>query len=200
MFFRKNNKPAGPVDFLIAGLGNPGRKYEGTRHNIGFAVIEALSARLSAPVKKIRFQSLCGEARIEDKRVLLMMPQTYMNNSGIAVREAMRFYKLAPEQLLVVCDEVALPAGAVRIRRSGSDGGQKGMASILYHLQSDQFPRIRIGVGAKPHPDYELADWVLSKFSPNEAKVMVEAVDNASAAVVTLVGEGIERAMNLYSK
>lgn len=199
MLFRKN-KPAGPVDFLIVGLGNPGKQYEATRHNAGFIALEALAEKLAVRVDRVRFQSFCGEAAIGDKRVLLLMPQTFMNNSGEAVCEAMRFYKLSPEQLLVFSDDISLPVGTVRVRRKGSDGGQKGLRSIIQLGGSDQFPRIKLGVGQKPHPDYDLAAWVLSKFTKEEQPKMLEAARSAAEAAC-LVAEGrIEEAMNRYSR
>lgn len=136
----------------MAGLGNPGKQYEGTRHNAGFMALEALAERLGVPVTRVRFKSYCGEAVIGEKRALLLMPQTFMNLSGEAVCEAMRFYKLPPERVLVMMDDISLPVGVIRLRRKGSDGGQKGMRSIITLSGSDQFPRIKLGVGAKPHP------------------------------------------------
>ena len=171
MFFKKKPAP-GPVDFIVAGLGNPGKQYEATRHNAGFIALEALAEKLDADVRRIKFKSYCGEAAVGDKRVLLMMPQTYMNNSGEALREAMQFYKLSPQQVLVMMDDISLPVGTIRIRRKGSDGGQKGMRSIITLTGSDQFPRIKLGVGEKPHPDYDLAAWVLSKFTKEEQPVI----------------------------
>lgn len=168
MFFKKQ-RSAGPVDFIVAGLGNPGKQYEGTRHNAGFMALEALAERLGVPVTRVRFKSYCGEAVIGEKRALLLMPQTFMNLSGEAVCEAMRFYKLPPERVLVMMDDISLPVGVIRLRRKGSDGGQKGMRSIITLSGSDQFPRIKLGVGAKPHPDYDLAAWVLSRFTKEEA-------------------------------
>ncbi len=198
MFFKK--KLSGPIDFLVVGLGNPGKQYEATRHNAGFMAIEALAEKLGCRVNRVKFKSLCGEAEINGKRVLLMKPQTYMNLSGQAVTEAMGFYKLPPEQVLVMYDDISLPTGTIRIRRKGSDGGQKGMANIIYLSGSDQFPRIRLGIGDKPHPDYDLAAWVLSKFTPAEAKLMAEAAKRAAEAALLIVDGQIEKAMNLYSR
>ena len=199
MLFRK---PAltGAVDFIIAGLGNPGKKYEGTRHNAGFMVIETLASMTDTRVNRAKFKSLCGEAVIGGKKVLLMMPQTYMNNSGEAVREAMAFYKLPPERCLIVCDDVTLPVGTIRIRRKGSDGGQRGVRSIITLCGSEQFPRIKLGVGQKPHPDYDLAAWVLSRFADNDKPAMRNAVKNAAEAAEVIVQESIEAAMNRFSK
>ena len=198
MFFKK--KPTGPVDFMIVGLGNPGKQYEATRHNAGFIAMEALADKLGAEVKRIKYKSYCGETTIGDKRVLLMMPQTYMNNSGEAVREAMQFYKLTPAQVLVMMDDISLPVGKIRIRRKGSDGGQKGMRSIITLTGGDEFPRIKLGVGAKPHPDYDLAAWVLSKFTKEEQPLMVEAAKRAADAACLIAEGDIDAAMNQFSR
>lgn len=199
MFFRKS-KPAGPVDFLVAGLGNPGKKYEGTRHNAGFMALEALAQELGIKVNRVKFKSYCGEGSIGEKRVLLMMPQTFMNRSGEAVREAMQFYKLPPERCLILFDDISLPVGAVRVRRKGSDGGQRGMRSIIELAGSEQFPRIKLGIGAKPHPDYDLKDWVLSRFSAQDAAKMVEAAQQAAQAAQLIVQNNIDEAMNRFSR
>ncbi len=199
MFFRKA-KPAGPVDFLIVGLGNPGKKYEGTRHNAGFVALEALARKLDVRVNKSKYKSLIAETVIGEKRVLLMMPQTLMNLSGEAVTEAMRFYKLKPEQVLVMLDDITLPVGVLRIRRKGSDGGQRGMRSIITLSGSEQFPRIKIGVGQKPRPDYDLAAWVLSKFTGEEATKIQEAADKAAEAACRIVEGDLDGAMNAYSR
>lgn len=199
MFFRKA-APMGPVDFLLVGLGNPGKKYEGTRHNAGFMVLEALAELSGTRINRSKFKALCGEAVIGGKKVLLMMPQTFMNNSGEAVREALSFYKLPPERCLVVCDDITLPVGTVRLRRKGSDGGQRGMRSIITLCGSEQFPRIKVGVGQKPHPDYDLAAWVLSRFPENEKVPLREAVSNAVEAAQLIVQGEMDVAMNRYSK
>lgn len=199
MLFQKS-KPAGPLDFIVVGLGNPGKQYEATRHNAGFIALEALADKLGVKITKVRFKSFCAEASIGDRRVLLMMPQTFMNLSGEAVTEAMRFYKLPPERVLVMFDDISLPVGTVRVRRKGSDGGQKGMRSIITLSGSDQFPRIKIGVGEKPHPDYNLADWVLSRFTKDEAARMVEAARSAAEAACLIVEDSVDAAMNRYSR
>lgn len=199
MFFRKQ-QPAGPVDFIIAGLGNPGKQYEGTRHNAGFMVLEALEERLHTKVTRVRFRSFCGEAAIGDRRVLLLKPQTFMNNSGEAVRDAMHFYHIPPEHTLILLDDITLPVGSVRVRRKGSDGGQRGMRSILELTGSDQFPRVKIGVGEKPHPDYDLARWVLSRFTEDEKPRLLEAVHHAADAAVLIAQDQVDEAMNRYSR
>ncbi len=199
MFFRKRS-PLGAVDFMVVGLGNPGKKYEATRHNAGFMVVEALAALTNTRVNRAKFKSLCGECVIGDKKVLLLLPQTMMNNSGEAVREALSFYKLPPERCLVVCDDITLPVGTIRIRRKGSDGGQRGMRSILSLCGSEQFPRIKVGVGQKPHPDYDLAAWVLSRFSATEQPPLQEAVANAVQAAELIVNDDMQTAMNRFSR
>lgn len=198
MFFLKH-KQTGPIDFLIVGLGNPGKKYAGTRHNAGFAAIEAIAAKFEVNINKVKFKSLCREARIGDKRVLLLMPQTYMNLSGDAVFEAVRFYKLEPKQILVLFDDASLPVGTVRIRQKGSDGGQKGVRSIISQLGSDDFLRIKIGIGQKPHPDSDMASWVLSRFTKQETDVILNAVNKAAEATCMIVQGDIDGAMNKYS-
>ncbi len=198
MFFKA--KASGPVDWLIVGLGNPDKKYVGTRHNAGFAALEALAEKLSVRVDRVKYKSFCGEARIGDSRVLLMMPQTYMNNSGEAVREAMQFYKLPPERVLVMFDDISLPVGTIRVRRNGSAGGQKGMASIIQLCGSDRFPRVKVGVGEKPHPEYDLAAWVLSKFTKEEAPLLVDAARRAADAACLIAQGQIDEAMNRFSR
>lgn len=199
MLFRKS-VPSGAVEFLIAGLGNPGKQYEGTRHNAGFMALEALAEELDVKVNRVKFKSFCGEAVIGDKKVLLLMPQTFMNLSGEAVRDAMQFYKLPPEKCLILFDDISLPVGNIRVRRKGSDGGQNGMKNIIYLTGSDQFPRVKLGIGAKPHPDYNLADWVLSKFTKEEAPKILEAARNAAKAACLIAEGNIDQAMNRYSK
>ena len=189
----------GPIDFLVVGLGNPGKKYENTRHNAGFMALSALADDLHVSVTRSRFKSLCGEGTIGDKRVLLLFPQTYMNCSGESVAEAMRYYKLTPEQLLVFSDDVSLPLGTVRVRRKGSDGGQKGLRSIVDYIDSEDFARIKLGIGAKPHPQMELADWVLSRFTQAELKTMADAAGRAADAAKLVVVGRIDDAMNQFS-
>ena len=192
-------KKTGGVEYLIVGLGNPDRKYENTRHNCGWMAVDHLAEKLGCKVNRIKFKSFTGKARVGNTRVLLMKPTTYMNNSGQAVVEAMQFYKLPPENVIVIFDDISLDVGKMRIRQKGSDGGQKGMRSIIYLSGSDAFPRIRIGIGAKPSPDWELADWVLSRFSKDEGKKLEEIFDNAADAVELITEGRIDRAMNLYN-
>ncbi len=198
MFFKKS-KPAGPIDFIIVGLGNPGTKHENTRHNAGFMALDALAKDLGVKVDRVRFRAYCGEGKIGDKRVLLMKPQTFMNNSGEAVREAMQFYKLPAEQVLLLFDDISLPVGGLRVRRNGSAGGQNGVKSIIGLCGSDAFPRVKLGIGAKPHPDYNLAEWVLSRFSKDELKTMQQTAEKAVGAARLIVDGNIDEAMNRYS-
>ena len=199
MLFRKS-KPTGQIDFLIVGLGNPGKKYEKTRHNAGFEAMDRLADALGVNVNRVKFKSLCAETVIGDKKVLLMMPQTLMNNSGQAVQEAAAFYKIPPERILVICDDITLPVGTIRIRRKGSDGGQRGVRSIITLLGSENFPRIKIGVGQKPHPDYDLAAWVLSRFTKEELPLLSDAATRAADAAALIVQDDINEAMNRFSR
>ncbi len=192
-------KDKSTFEYLIVGLGNPGKKYEFTRHNAGFLFVDILSEKFAFTVKKLKFHALIGEARINGKRCLVMKPQTMMNCSGEAVKEACSFYKIPPENVIVVFDDISLDVGKLRIRRNGSAGGHNGIKSIINHLGSDNFPRIKVGVGAKPHPDYDLADWVLSEFTRTEGKQLRVAVDNACEAVALMVSGETERAMSNFN-
>ena len=184
---------------IIAGLGNPGSKYETTRHNIGFIAVDRFAQLNGCKINKIRFKSLIGDCRIGANRVLLMKPSTFMNLSGEAVTEAMRFYKIPPERVIVFSDDISLDLGKLRVRRKGSDGGQKGLRSIIYLSGSDEFPRVKIGVGAKPSPEWDLADWVLSRFTSSEIKLLEPVIDNACDAAELIVRGDIEKAMSLYN-
>lgn len=194
------SKPApGPVKFLIVGLGNPGKQYEGTRHNAGFLVLDTLAENMGVKMNRIKFKGLCGEGMLSEKKVLLLKPSTFMNLSGQSVREAMAFYKLPPERVLIVFDDISLPPGKLRIRRMGSDGGHNGMKNILYLSGKDTFPRIKVGVGAKPSPDWDLADWVMSRFTDKEAASLREAADHAAKACALIVDGKIDQAMNQFN-
>ncbi|MEZ3496126.1 MAG: aminoacyl-tRNA hydrolase [Lachnospiraceae bacterium] len=201
MFQRKtfNSSSVGAPEFMIVGLGNPDRKYEFTRHNAGFLCVDMLAQKHGFTVKKLKFRSLLGNAVIGGHRCLILKPQTYMNLSGEAVREAAAFYKIPPERILVLFDDISLDVGKLRIRRKGTDGGHNGIKNIIYHLASDKFPRIKIGVGKKPHPDYDLADWVLSEFKKDEEAPLKSALENACAAVELLLDGETDKAMNLYN-
>ncbi len=191
---------SGPVEYIICGLGNPGTQYENTRHNAGFMAIDTIAGNLKADVKKLKFKSLTGDVMIGGKRCLLMKPTTFMNNSGEAVIEALNFYKLKPEQLIVIYDDISMDVGRTRIRRKGSDGGHNGIKSIILQTNSDNFPRIKIGVGAKPHPDYNLADWVLSSFLKEQAEDLENALSNAAKAAELMAQGKTDEAMNKYNK
>ena len=188
-----------PVAWLVAGLGNPGDQYEHTRHNAGFQVIDALSQRGGFPVRRLKFHALTQTALIGGQGVLVMKPLTYMNLSGQAVGEAARFYKLPPHQVLIISDDVDLPLGKLRIRKGGSAGGHNGLKRVIQHLGTDQFPRLKVGVGRKPPPDYDMADWVLGQFQGADRTAMDQAADQAAQAVECLLAQGIDRAMNRFN-
>lgn len=198
--FGRNKAIGRTPEYLIVGLGNPGREYERTRHNAGFLFLDALAERIHVSVKRLKFQSLCGDGELAGHRCLLLKPQTFMNNSGQAVREAAAFYKIPPERVLVVYDDVSLEPGVLRIRRKGSDGGHNGVKSILYHLESDRFPRIKLGVGKKPHPEYDLASWVLSTLPQREYDALKIAAGYACDAAELIVSNKMDEAMNRYSR
>lgn len=192
-------KRPGPAQWLVVGLGNPGPKYEWTRHNVGFLVVDELAERANLPVQKLKFKALTNTALIGGQSVLLMKPTTYMNLSGEAVGQAARFYKIPPERVLVISDDVALPQGKLRIRRSGSAGGHNGLKNIIAHLGSDQFPRVKVGVGGKPHPDSDMADWVLSKFTGPDKTAMEQTIHRAADAVTCLLEQGVDQAMASFN-
>jgi PTH1 family peptidyl-tRNA hydrolase len=183
--------------WLIAGLGNPGRNYELTRHNAGFLAVELLARRHGVKLNKLKFEGLCGEWREQD--ALLILPQTFMNESGRCLRRAMDYYKIPAERVLAVFDDASLPPGRLRVRRDGSDGGHNGVKSLLYHLGGGSVPRINIGVGEKPRPEMDLADWVLGIPSPADQKWIGAALDLAADAAETILTQGIEKAMNDFN-
>lgn len=189
----------GKIEYVIAGLGNPGLEYEGTRHNAGFSVIDALAAELGEDVSRLRFKGKTAEVTIGSKRCLLLKPTTYMNNSGEAVVQALEFYKIPVEHLIVICDDISLDPGKLRIRRKGSHGGHNGLRSICELTGSDDFPRIKIGVGKKPHPDYDLAKWVLGKFGKEDSAKLKTAAENAVQCIRLMVEDKTGEAMNKYN-
>lgn len=194
MFFSK-----GGVEWIAAFLGNPGLKYNGTRHNAGFMAADAAEKKFNVRINKMRFKALTQIVDIQGHKVLLMKPQTYMNLSGDAIVQAAKFYKIPPERVIVVSDEIALPIGRLRIRRGGSAGGHNGLKSVIAQLGTDQFPRIRMGVGAPPHPDYDMADWVLASFKGQDAADMEQAAKKAADAIECYIIEGADKAMNIYN-
>ncbi len=190
---------SGPIDWLVVCLGNPGDRYASTRHNMGYLVGDVLSERHKIRVRRIRFHALCGDGTIGGCRVLLLKPQTYMNLSGTAVQEAVSFYKLPPERVLVLVDDIALPPGRIRIRQSGSAGGHNGLKNIIARLGTDQFPRVKVGVGAPPHPDYDQVDWVLGIPQGDDRTAIGQALERAADAVETILRDGFDKAMNEYN-
>lgn len=183
--------------YVIAGLGNPGKKYENTRHNMGFITIDQLAEKHNIKTDKLKFKALVGEGRIAGQKVLLVKPQTYMNLSGESIREVMNFYKLEPENLIVIYDDIDIEAGALRIRKFGSAGTHNGMKSVVYQLQSDRFPRIRLGIGSQKQGD--LVNFVIGGFSPKEVPVLKEAVNHAVLAIECIIEDGIDKAMNQFN-
>lgn len=187
------------VDWLIVGLGNPGREYEKTRHNVGYRAADLLAKDAGVKIDRAKFRGLTRTAALAGQKVLLLKPETYMNNSGEAVQLAAMFYKVPIAHILVLSDDVSLPVGKIRVRAEGSAGGHNGLKSVISHLGSQDFPRIKIGVGAKPHPDYDLADWVLSTFSSEEEKALAPALAHAAEAVLELIQHGPVQAANRFN-
>ena len=196
---KKEEKTTAPISFLIVGLGNPGAKYEKTRHNVGFIAVDDIANRLGVKIDRAKYHALITEVVIDGKRGIIMKPETYMNNSGIAVAEAARFYNIPPEMVIVLHDEISFDPGLFRIRRKGSAGGHNGLKSIIEHLGSQDFPRLKLGVGQKPHPEYDLAAWVLSRFKNDEVEPLKSAAKNACDAIKLIVGEKIDMAMNKFN-
>ena len=198
MIFGKN-RSSGGVEWLLVCLGNPGDPYENTRHNVGFQVADEIAARKDVPVQRLKFRALTNTVELGGAKVLLMKPVTYMNLSGEAAREAAAFYKVPPERVLVVSDDVALPPGRLRIRKGGSAGGHNGLKNLIQHLGTDQFPRVRVGVGEKPHPDYDLADWVLGRFTKEQGEALEQACSHCDDIVRLFVAGRLDEAMNRYN-
>lgn len=194
MLFQKPN-----VSWMIVGLGNPGRQYDKTRHNVGFRTVDLLANQFGGKIDRAKYKCLIGTVTVEGEKLLLVKPQTFMNSSGEAVLWASRYYKLPPERIAVISDDISLPLGRIRIRAEGSAGGHNGLKSIIAGLGTQAFPRIRIGIGAKPHPDFDLADWVLSNFSAQEEKLLAPAIENAAEAVKALVCGGVQCAAAAFN-
>lgn len=188
-----------PISHIIVGLGNPGDEYTFTRHNAGFLTLDYVSQKCACKINRLKFKALTADVTLGGKRVLLMKPQTYMNNSGEAVREAAEFYKIPAENIIVVCDDVNFDIGVMRIRKKGSDAGQKGVRSIITHLNTDAFPRIKVGVGKKPDSGYDMADWVLSKFSSDEQKKLYGIIENSYDAINLMLSGKTDEAMAKYN-
>lgn len=196
---KEKAEPAGSPEYIIVGLGNPGEKYENTRHNAGFMTLDKLAAKCGVQLKKLQFKSLTAVADVNGVTCLLMKPTTFMNNSGEAIVEAMNFYKIPAENVIICFDDISLEPSNIRIRRKGSDGGHNGMKSIIYLTGFDTFPRIKIGVGKKPHKDYDLAAWVLSHFTEDERKLMEQGTDKAVSSLELMVKGRTDEAMNKYN-
>lgn len=197
MFFKSRQKT---FEYLIAGLGNPGMQYENTRHNAGFLSVDALCNELNVKLTRHKFDSVFGDAQISGKRVIIAKPQTFMNNSGRAVSELCRFYKIPADRIIVIFDDISLPVGNIRIRRKGSAGGHNGIKDIMELLGTEDIMRIKVGVGDKPDADYDLKDWVLGKMPKEQADAFNGAFNAAAAAVREIISNGIDSAMNKYSK
>ena len=186
-----------PITHIIAGLGNPGDKYYLTRHNAGFLTMDYISQKYSIKIDRVKYKAICGEGMIAGKSVLLMKPQTMMNLSGEAVSAAAAFYKIPPENIIVICDDVNFDVGKLRARAKGSDGGQKGVRSITQLLGTEEFPRIKIGVGKKPHPDFDMADWVLSEFSESDKKALFECFPSICSGIEKILSGDFDAAMQI---
>ena len=195
----KQNKPSVPIEYLVVGLGNPGSQYENTRHNAGFMTIDYIAKHLNINVDKLKFKSLIAEASVADKRVLLMKPQTFMNLSGQAVMEALSFYKIPIENVIVIYDDISLEPGKIRIRLKGSAGGHNGIKNIIYLSNKDTFPRIKMGVGKKPNQNWDLADWVLSSFCQSDKEKLDSSFEKAFASLKLLLNGKPEEAMNKFN-
>ena len=185
--------------WLIVGLGNPGREYEKTRHNCGFRAVELLAQQLGCKIDRLKFQGLYAQTEYGGRKLFLLKPQTYMTLSGRSVLQLSAFFHIPPQRIIVMFDDISLEPGRLRVRPDGSAGGHNGIKSIIQELGSSDFPRVKIGVGAKPHPDYDLADWVLSTFSAQEEKALAVALDNAVKAALTIVGSGVSEAANRFN-
>ena len=185
--------------WLIVGLGNPGREYERTRHNVGFRGVDMLAQKLGCKIDKAKFQGLYGQVNYNGGKLFLLKPQTFMNLSGRSVLQLSAYYSIPPERIIILFDDISLPPGRLRIRAEGSAGGHNGIKSVISELGSQAFPRVKIGVGAKPTPEFDLADWVLSTFSAKEEKDLSFALENAVEAALTIIDRGVPEAANKYN-
>ena len=192
-------KKSSGENWLVVGLGNPGREYEKTRHNCGFRAVDLLAEQLGTKIDKLKFQGLYAQVNYEGKKLFLLKPQTYMNLSGRSVLQLSAYFNIPPQRIIVMFDDISLEPGRLRIRADGSAGGHNGIKSIIQELGSQEFPRIKIGVGAKPNPNYDLADWVLSVFSANEEKALAVSLDNAAKAALAVIDRGVPEAANRYN-
>ena len=199
IFPRRRPSQTGSVNWIVAGLGNPGRQYENTRHNVGFMALDLLSKRWGIPVRKPRFGSVHGMGRAIGAQVLLLRPLTYMNRSGEALRDCLRFYKIPPAKTIVLYDDTSLPVGKLRIREKGSSGGHNGIKSIQTHLRTDAFPRVKIGIGTPDNPDYQMSDWVLGRFKTGEESAIRAALARVCDVVEDIIVNGVPSAMNKYN-
>ena len=191
-------KPTGE-SWLIVGLGNPGREYEKTRHNAGFRCLDIIAESLGCRVDKLKFQGLYGQASYGGRKVFLLKPQTYMNLSGRSILQLSAYFSIPPQRIIILFDDISLPPGRLRIRADGSAGGHNGLKSIIQELGSQEFPRVKIGVGAKPHPDYDLADWVLSTFTASEEKALTVSLENAADAALSIIDRGVPETANRFN-
>ena len=191
--------PSGKIEFVIAGLGNPGLEYENTRHNTGFMTVDSIAEKLGVKIDRMKFKGVYADANINGKRCILLKPTTYMNNSGESVSEILNFYKLDNDRLIVIYDDISLEPGKIRIRRKGTHGGHNGIRSIIDLLGTEDFLRIKMGIGKKPHPDYDLAKWVLGKFKPDDISKLSLAADKAFESVCLMINDNTEEAMNKFN-
>ena len=200
--FKKIEQPksTAPISAIVVGLGNPGAEYERTRHNVGFLAVDFIAERLGVKIDRVKFHALVAEVTVGECRVLLMKPTTYMNNSGVAVGEAAAFYKIPPERVILLHDEISFESGKIRLRRKGSAGGHNELKSIIEHIGSDAFPRVKIGVGQKPSPDYDLAAWVLGKMPEADRDSVASRFADIDASVRLILDGKIDDAMQKYSK
>lgn len=199
MFRKKNNFESNGIEYIVAGLGNPGKEYEFTRHNVGFMAVDWIAEKCNTKIKKLKFKALCEKTSINNKSVLLMKPSTFMNLSGESVVEAMNFFKVPPQKVILIFDDINLSPGILRVRKKGSAGGHNGLKNIIYLSGSDDFPRIKIGIGGKPNPNWNLADWVLSRFTKDELSKIYNSSEKSFQAIQLILDGQIESAMNKFN-